>query len=282
MTIDPYAISYQDVCGYVEFIAMHGAGPNTIRNKLSSIRTHMGLVDAHVPAMVHPRVNRALDAIERDKTVISRVKEPLPPDVFRDVLINMPDHYIGNIARAALLVLYYGALRQSEIMPRSVNSWDPRVQTTRVDCMIETERCVLFIKHAKNLQKFNQNKTVIMAVASHAKLCPVSSLRLVLSEVPTQALSDPLFMFRDSRKAVPSSIVLNMLHDVMRRRGHQHLIQKTSLHSIRKAAATNAHLSGCSELSIQNYGGWNSDAHKAYIRTSNQRVNKSLIDALDI
>lgn len=137
----------------------------------------------------------------------------------------------------SIVVPLQRCVTSSEIMPRTANQWDPHIQTMRADCMIETERYVyiLFIKHAKNLQKFNRNISVIMAVANHHKLCPVDAMWVVHSDVPTVNLSDPLFMFRETRKAVPA---LKMMHDVMRRMGYGHLVSKTSLHSIRKAAAT--------------------------------------------
>ena len=42
-------------------------------------------------------------------------------------------------------------------------------------------------------------------------------------------------------------------------------VQKLSLHSLRKAAATQAHLEGCADPLIQRLGGWKSNAYRTYI-----------------
>lgn len=279
MGLQPYHLCHQDVCAYVEYLASHVGSPSTIKNKLSSIRVHMSLVEVSRGPFLHPRVHRAIDAIEKEKSRAPRPKQPLPPEEFKSVLMNIPQDYLGNVLRACLLLLYYGALRQSELLPRTVNLWSRDTQPTRSDCHMYDDQCIINIKTGKNLQKYNQSRQGVMKAASDRILCPVATLRQVLRDSPAQGPHDPIFVFRDCHP-VPASFVLKQLHIIMRRCGFHDLISQTSLHSIRKAAATNAHDQGCSQLSIQNFGGWQSDAYRAYIRTNNIVVNDSLIKSL--
>lgn len=279
MQLQPYHLCYQDVCAYVEYLASHAGSPSTIKNKLSSVRVHMGLLEVSRGPFLHPRVNRAIDAIEREKSRAPRPKQPLPPMEFKSVLHAIPTDYLGNVLRASLLVLYYGALRQSELLPRTVRLWSSSVQPTRSDCHLSLNQCSIHINYAKNLQRYDQSRNAVMEVASDPALCPVRALHVVLRNSPCQAPTDPIFVFSDGQP-VPSSFVLKQLHIIMRRCGYHDLISQTSLHSIRKAAATNAHDQGCSQLSIQNYGAWQSDAYRSYIRTKNMAVNRSLIQSL--
>lgn len=279
MQLQPYQLCYQDVCAYLEYVASHVGSPSTIKNKLSSIRVHMGLMEVSSAPFSHPRVYRAVDAIEREKSRAPRPKQPLPPHEFKSVLLAVPNDYLGNILRACLLLLYYGALRQSELLPRTMRLWSPDIQPTRSDCEVYNNQCSIYIKHAKNLQKYDQSRKAVMAAASDPVLCPVRALHIVLRDSPCKGPKDPIFVF-DNGQPVPSSFVLKQLHIIMRRCGYHDIISQTSLHSIRKAAATNAHDQGCSQLSIQNYGAWQSDAYRSYIRTKNIAVNRSLIDSL--
>lgn len=229
----------------------------------------------------HIRVSRALDAVDRNKRHIPRIKLPLQPSHFYAVLCNIDFSPSGNMFRAILLTLYYGVLRQSELIPRSVNAWDPHTQPTRGDLSLSDDKCVIFIKKAKNMQRYDQNRSIIMQAALNKFICPVRAFKTMLQCTPTYHYDDPLFMFHDSRKPVPATYVLKMLHSTMSIAGLSGYIPQTSLHSIRKSAATDAYMAGCSEHSIRSYGGWSSSAYKTYIHTSNIEVNRSLITRLD-
>lgn len=281
LNIQPYQVSYDDICVYIEYLAKHIPAPATIRNKISQVRTHFSLMDVPLTHINHIRVSRALDALDRNKFYIPRIKEPLEPMSFYHILSSLGTDPNGIMIRAALLTLYYGCLRQSELMPRTVTRWDPLVQPTRGDMYMSDSKCFIHVKKAKNMQKYGQYKTVVMQSAQDYNICPVTAISHMVSLTPTLSSSDPLFMFYDTRDPVPSSFVLTRLHETMKLTGLQQYIPITSLHSIRKSAATDAFMAGCSENSIKNYGAWSSSAYKAYIKTSNHQVNQSLIRTLD-
>lgn len=230
--------------------------------------------------LYHIRVNRALDALDRDKMYEPRLKVPLPPEQFYTILDNLTHDRLGTIIRAALLAIYFGVLRQNELLPRSTGKWDPKSQPTRRDMWFVNNTCVIRIKKAKNLQKYGQCKQVIMQAANNPIVCPVRAMGQVIHD--SQHIPDhgPIFVFPDTSRPVPASYVLSELHRVMRMVGMGAWIHCTSLHSIRKQAATDAFMGGCSETSIKNYGGWTSAAYQTYIHTSNRRVNSTLINSL--
>lgn len=282
MSIDPYHARFQDICGYIEYLASHGDAPGTVVNKISHIRVHYQLTGCGNQVLDHPRVARAIDGIKRNKSHIPNVKVPIEPDNFISIISALPETTQGTVMKGILLVLYYGALRQSELVPRTVKAWNPRIQPTRGDCEISPQCFKLVIKTAKNMQLAGQSRTILMHKSHNHNICPVVTMSRIFSETPTHTLRDPLFMFPDTREPVPSSKVLSVLHQAMHELGLDHLIPTISLHSIRKSAATNAFAQGCPEMSIRNYGGWSSSAYQSYIRTSNSVVNASLIKSIDI
>lgn len=166
---------------------------------------------ASVNSCNHPRVQRALDAMDRDKSHIPRVKDPISPDVLASIMRNLHDAPLMSIVRPAFLLLYYGALRQSEITSRTVASWETAIHPTRADLQIYDDRCTLFVKFGKNLQKVGQYRQVEMAAAADPLFCPVHTFRRVLRDTPTRQPSDPLLMFPDNRKPVPTTFLARVL-----------------------------------------------------------------------
>lgn len=281
MQIHYQQCTYEDICAYLEYLAENDMSPATIKNKLSHVRVHLSLIGAPLTALNHPRVQRALDAMERDKTHIPRTKDAIQPDVFTTILRTLGTDPLMNKARAGFLFMYYGALRQSEVTSRTMASWSPIIHPTRGDVTIYHDKCVLFVKYGKNLQKVGQYRTVEMACAEDPFLCPVSAIRRVIIETPTAFADEPLLMFPSTRKPVPTTFLARVLRDQLVDLGLSSLTSSISLHSLRKAAASDAFAAGCPELTIKQYGGWSSSAYTAYINTNNHRVNRTLLATLN-
>lgn len=83
-------------------------------------------------------------AISRNKEYIPRIKLAFPvTDLQR-----MPQ---GNVIRTSILLMFYAALRQSEVLAPSAPSFDPRKHLTRGDIIVDEDSVVVTIKHAKNM-----------------------------------------------------------------------------------------------------------------------------------
>lgn len=280
MHISPYQATYQDVCVFIEYLVKHISAPGTIKNKISHVRTHFTLMEEPALVFNHPRVHRALDALERDKTYIPRVKRPLAPHILSQILYALSFDPLSNILRSIFLCIYYGAMRQSELLPCSINKWSPDNQPTRTDVTLANDHCIIYVKKAKNMQKAGQSRNIILALVEDRALCPVRAFERVFVDTPTRHQNDPLYMFPDKRTPIPVTYVKNQLERLLVHTGNTASIPYISLHSLRKAAATNAYNQGCDELSIKRYGAWSSDAYATYITTSNANVNQHLINSL--
>lgn len=191
---------------------------------------------------------------------------------------NIPFDKFGTVLRSSLLCLYYGALRQSKLLPKTTAYWDPLIQPTRGDCILNFDKCTFYIKKAKNMQLAGQGRTVELFRAENSYACPVRAMFNLFLDTPTISPQDPLIMFPDTRAPVPCSFVIGQLHKYLIDLGYANIVPKTSLHSLRKSAATNAFAEGCPELTIRNYGGWSSD--RTYIQTQNNQVSSSLISPI--
>lgn len=210
-----------------------------------------------------------------------RIKSPLQPSHFYDIIASIHPEPLGQVIRAALLTIYYGALRQSELLPRTVKTWSPMIQPTHGDVSVNYHTCTLMIKTGKNMQRVGQFREVVMQRASNPMVCPFQAITQVLQQEAGAPDHHPLFTFPGSSVPITAPKVTKILHQIMYDIGLGALVSKISLHSIRKSAATDAFLAGCSETSIRQYGGWTSSAYRSYISSSNRHVNQALINTID-
>ena len=209
---------------------------------------------------------------------VSRAKDPVRMDTLSRVLYRLQDQPDDTAVCCAILLMYYGALRQSEVGPRTSGAWDPMSHPTRNDISTSRSRLVLKVKHAKNLQKANQSRTVTMAATDTHLLCPVTTYNRVFSQTPTRSPRDPLLMFRATRSVMPISHIMNRWRKALREVGEDPT--KLSLDSLKKSAATQAHRAGLRGPEIQAFGGWRSAAYKTYVRASLSKANATLINSL--
>ena len=233
------------------------------------------LARAHV--LAHGGRCNHSNAYNRDKSYQSRAKDALPmPDMAR-ALGELPNSMVGDATRAAVLTMFYAALRQSEVAPPTMGAFDHTRHPTRGEIRLTTEGISLRVKWAKNMQKVGQQRTVTLPLVPEVALCPVRAIRANIMAVPTKSQKDPLLML-PSRAPVPCSLVKKTWDTALHVVGVD--ITTYSLHSLRKAAATQAHAKGCTETEIQRHGGWRSTAYRTYIATRTGRVTSALVDSI--
>ena len=279
MKVDPQAPSYQQFTAYMEYAMISAKSPKTILNKVAHIRMHMKSVGVPLAPFYHQRVQAALDAIKRDKSYIPRPKLPIPMSALKKVLAQFHTDPMGRMQTAVVLLIFHGALRQSEVLPPSIKSFSCTYHLTRDDVRLTPDFAMVKIKAGKNLQLYNQSREVTLIPAKDKRYCPISALQAVLDDTPTASPEEPMFMFPHSRLPVPTSFMNARWLRVLKTLGISPA--PFSLHSLRKAAATEAHRSGCSDQQIKDFGGWTSSAYKHYItRDSHATVNLAISKAL--
>lgn len=279
MHLIPTQPAYQNICAYIEYLVHSTPSPRTVSNHISHLKTYLRKAQASTNQVENHRVKCSLTAVSKDTSYMPRIKLAFPVHLLQEMIILMPDSHQAHITKTAVLLMYYAARRQSEVVPYSSSSYDHKRHLSRSDVTIMDGALKVVIKHAKNLQTVYQQKTVILQPAPDPRLCVVRAIELLYAQVPTFHSHEPCLMFAGSRRSATVEFV--------RRSWSNHLIRHSvdvaplSLHSLRKAAATAAHDEGCSEYDIQRYGGWRSNAHRSYITASQQRVNLAVTRALN-
>ena len=181
--------------------------------------------------------------------------------------------------RAVISIMFYGGLRLSELLPSTLAAFDPLRSLTRADVWVADGKLKVRVKHAKNMQLYNQSRMVILSPSPSATLCLLAAVRLVLRHMPTKTPSQPMFVFPQSVRPVPASYARRRWTTVLKHLGMDPATH--TMHSNRKTAATAAYDEGCLEPQIQNFGGWASKAYQTYICRDNQSlVNNVLVDSI--
>lgn len=279
MDLTPTQPTFQDMCAYLEFLKHTIPFPRTIANHLSHIRTYLRKAQASTQEVDNFCVKCAMTAIKRDNSYIPCIKDAFPVRVLQQMVIALPDSIQGLIIKVSVLIMYYAALRQSEVLAYSSGSYDPYKNLSRKDVVLSHQGVIVHITHAKNQQSIYETKSVLLQPSENPRLCVVEAVRAMYQLVPTVHPDDPCLMFATSRRPVTVEFVRRHWMDHLKR--HYVDTSTLSLHSIRKAAATAAHEQGCQELDIQRYGGWRSNAHRSYIATSQRNVNAAITHALN-
>ena len=267
-------MSEMDVCLWIEYLDTTGIAPPTIRNKLSHARVFLRLTGGSLDGFNHLRAARALDAVLRRKDHVPVKKVAIPAHTIRTAIQHIPDDHDGLMV---ILLMFYGVLRQSEVAPPSVNKFDPLRHLTRADVSIG-DTVTVRIKAGKNLQRYDQQKTVTLLPTGDSLTCPVAALHRALEATPGLPPSYPLLVFKDKHTPMPTSHLRAVWGRTLTQIGADPTIY--SLHSLRKASATLAHSGGCSDLEMQRHGGWTSNAYQTYIQTDNYKVTNVLSTSL--
>ena len=275
--INEMAPTPEQITCWIEDVAAQQC-PSSVANSVSHIRMFFKINRAPLTPMDDIRVKLAMDAIKRSKTHKPRSTPHVPLATIKTVVANLQATPNDRVVAFAILIMYYAGARQSEVAPRSANAYDHTRHTTRADVSITQGNLKIEQKWAKNLQGNTQHRTITLAPGLTPMLCPVTAYKCTLADRPTRHPKQPLLMFPRDGATITAPYIARIWKEKQRQMG---IAAPYTLHAIRRTAATIAYASGSSELEVQRFGGWASQAHRTYISTADStRVNKTLINAI--
>ena len=263
---------------FIEYLDRHYKCPASTRNIVAHMRQFLTLAGASTEEVYHPRVKRALDALDRTSTYIPQPRLPVPLKIFKEAILAIPDTMEGSLIRAAVLTLFHGAMRRTELCPPSVSTFDPRIHLTRADVTLHKDGVTIKIRHAKNAQRYDQSQTRQLAKSPEAMLCPWAALAAAVVLVPTHHPKEPMLMFPDRNPVTAPYVAEHWGKALLKIKAPTGFHR---LHSLRKAAADTAFQKGATIEQVQNFGGWRSDAVWAYVqKKASKQISKTIVNAI--
>lgn len=165
-------------------------------HKIRHLLTYFRKAGVSTIELDHHRVSWAMTALKSNKEYIPKVELALPIEDLQRMVVALPQDRPGNIVRVSILIMFYAALHQSEVLPPTMSSFDNRKHLTRGDVKFHDQAVTIHIKHAKNMQSVYENKTVRLHVAHNPLLCVVTALREIWAATPTISQNDPVLCFQ--------------------------------------------------------------------------------------
>ena len=138
---------------------------------------------------------RALEAIKRNKVYKPKTKKRIDIVSLKAVIRHIQRVIKDKVMAAAFKVMYFTAMRQSEIVPRRVKLFDPTKNMTRGDIKMHKGSTTLVIKAAKNLQYNGQKRVVAVPEIKNSSMCPVAVVKCIIQAATTHKRQDPFLMY---------------------------------------------------------------------------------------
>lgn len=251
------------LCLYAAFLAR--------RLTYSSVKVYMNIVrivhlERQLPnPLTDFKLSCVLQGIRRIKGDAKNQKLPITTGILLDILkfldLSNPSHCA---VWAASLLLFYGMLRKSNVLPVSEKTFDHQKHLRRRDVKLESTKVQLLIRWSKTIQ-FQERQRIlpIPRIPGHP-LCPVAAVFHYFRVTPECPQDGPAF------GSLTSTTFLRTIKDALATSGYDTAAYAT--HSFRRGGATFAHQSGMSAESIRIIGDWKSACFREYIFESNEHV----------
>lgn len=257
------------LCMYAEFLARSFSSPRAIRNYISGVRIFHKYLSIECAALQSFELDLILRALDLTMDHIPNQRIPLDQHMLNcicEVCDTLPD--IGHVLKVAFLFGFYGFLRQSNLAPRTAQSFDPRRHTCRGDIMIRPPGLVILIKWSKTLQRGENAHLIPLPKIPGSPLCPNQAYIDMLSVCPTLSPNDPLLRIprKDGHLSVLTSGKLaQAFKAIITPFGYSP--KSFSLHSLRAGGASTCFAAGVDYVHIKRHGTWRSDSFWSYIVT---------------
>ena len=273
------------MCMYCEFLARSFNSPKAIHNYVSGVRLLHKYVHVDSPSLHAFELDLILRSLNITMRHIPNQRLPISVAMLHQLitLCNSLGH-LGLVLKCAILLGYFGFLRQSNLAPASHHAFDPTRHTCRADVIYHPPPgLVIILKWTKTMQSSSRTHLVPIPAISHHPLCPVQAFRDMDTALPAPAPNSPLLLLTDRQnRLVPLGLdKLNKAFKVLiSSAGYSS--DQYSFHSLRRSGATTSYHAGIDFTHIKRHGAWNSDAFWEYISAdaTQSPVPKALADVV--
>ncbi|PPQ82917.1 hypothetical protein CVT24_008668, partial [Panaeolus cyanescens] len=265
----------QAVAEWIGDMVFRGLSASTIRSYISALRSlhvDLGLPYTACESPILQRVLRGAKRLLGNRQVLQKL--PINLEILQKISSTLPSNpSIDDLVfDAAIKLAWSGFLRCGEFTVKG--KFSPSVNLARDSVEFkpsfdDADHLKLTLPASKT-DTFRKGVTItISRAASGLSTCPVSSLKRLFHESPTDTPQQPLFRLSNG-DPLSRTHFISTLHERLKAVGIDP--SAYSGHSFRRGAATAANAAGYSDVEIQLLGRWRSDAYKLYIDTPPDRV----------
>lgn len=253
---------------YIEFLARSFSSPRSVRNYLSGVRLLHNYLGRESPSLDNFNVDLMLRAVDITLPHVPNRRLPITEPMLIE-LCSLCDSQgvLGLVLKCAILLAFFGFLRQSNLAPKSTRDFDPTRHTCRADVLEHPPGLVIIMKWSKTLQlRASKPHLIPIPSISGHPLCPVRAYRAMIAAVPTTCAGDPLLLLPGNGRGPRPLLLPNLRQSfqvLLTALGHDPTTY--SLHSLWRGGATSAFRAGFDCVHVQRHGARKSDVFWQYI-----------------
>ena len=273
----PVPASTQTICRYVALLAR--------THKFSSIKQYMNIIrilhlewDLPNPLADNYHISSVLKGIRRDlgDNPINR-KLPMTPNILMRILcvLDLSDSAHCTFW-AACLVMFYGMLRRSNVMPSSSSTFEHSKHLRRQDIRFTANNLIIIIRWSKTIQFRQRILTLpLPRILSHP-LCPLQATFKAFQRTCSAPPTGPAFIISESPPYQP--LTVNNFNQILRQSLMRIGLDPTQFtsHSFRRGGASWAYQNDVPVDTIKTIGDWRSNAYQRYVIDSSNSINKAM------
>lgn len=194
-------------------------------------------------------------------------KEPITPELLLSVFnyIDLSTR-VGASTWAAALIMFFGLMRRSNVVPVSSAAFDPALHLRRRDITFTGTGAQLYIRWSKT----NQYRTIVRVIplpriAGHP-LCPTNAIYHAFRQTATAHGDGPAFIVTNNQGGntpLTAHVFWVTLRAALARAGVP--TDGLGTHSLRRGGSCYLFNIGTPEARIRELGGWISNAYVRYI-----------------
>ena len=258
------------ICRFGQYLAKTFKSPDAVGNYQSAVRTFMALLGLPIPNPHEKEMRMFSQGLKRLLDHEVKQAAPITPEILLRMsrVVNYTNH-VDMVAWVATLIGFTMFLRKSNLVPDTMDTFDPKMQFRRKDFNVTGPLSVMMaeITWAKNIQFRQKILRLPVLPVQNKCICPVIWVHFMMQLVPAGPEDAAFTIYEEGQKQALSA---NQL--IARIRKWLKLIKENeedySLHSLRRGGATFAHQCNIEAEMIKRLGNWASDAYKRYIDVS--------------
>ena len=249
-------------------------------HKYNSIKQYLNIVrilhlewGLHNPLDQNYNLNCVLKGIRRDLGDSVNRKLPITPMILLDILKYLSmDNIVHCNVYAASLVMFFGMLRRSNVLPSSKSKFDTRRHLRRQDVSFRPTGVIIKIRWSKTIQFHERELNLPLPRIPGNVLCPTQAVYKCFQMSPNADPSGPAFMIDNNPLTIHR--FLQIIQHALTSSGYNS--KSFGGHSFRRGGATWAYHCGVPVDSIRQIGDWRSNAYVNYIFETPESINKCI------
>ena len=273
----PIPASTDTLCCYAAYLAR--------RLKHSSVRQYMNVIRIlHLewglpnPLVDNFMVTSTLRGIRRQLGDQVSRKAPVTPPMLKDYLtaLDLTSPLHASMWGAALLIIF-GLLRKSNVMPQSPTAFRAALHLRRQDIKVTPQGIEVTIRWSKTNQFRNRTQSITSPPHSGSPLVPLPGPILSAPAHPRSPPAGPAFTTLQSGRWLPLTAPQFMAHFKSVLQHHGHDTTQLGSHSFRRGGASWAYQTGIPVDLIRQLGDWASNAYTIYTLPNTHMLHQAMM-----